>query len=325
MSPPLFGARLNGANLTGADLLSANLTRASLTLADVDPNLLTWLPRDADRTRTSVLLDHANLDGTILHEANLTSAYVRFANITHADPARANLSQVHLNGTLIQSSRLWETNLDLAVFGETILANVDLSEAVGLDTVLHLGPSTLGVDTLYRSQGKIPDVFLRRVGLPDPFIDYARSLVGSPIQFYSCFISYSTKDQEFAERLHADLQSRGVRCWFAPEDMKIGDKTLDSIDQSIRLHDKLLLVLSQHSVASGWVEDEVTKAFAEERRRKQTVLFPIRIDDAVMGTEEAWAVKIRDNRHIGDFREWKNHDGYQRGLKRLLRDLKAGS
>ena len=35
---------------------------------------------------------------------------------------------------------------------------------------------------------------------------------------------YSSQDQAFAERLHADLQSKGVHCWFAPEDMKIGDK-----------------------------------------------------------------------------------------------------
>ena len=47
-----------------------------------------------------------------------------------------------------------------------------------------------------------------------------RALVAamSPIEFYSCFISYSSKDEEFAKRLHADLQSNGVRCWFAPEE-----------------------------------------------------------------------------------------------------------
>ena len=71
----------------------------------------------------------------------------------------------------------------------------------------HEGPSTIGVDTIYRSQGKIPEVFLRGAGLPDEFIDYIGSLVGRPIQFYSCFISYAGEDQEFAERLHDDLQA----------------------------------------------------------------------------------------------------------------------
>src|SRR3954471_1936323 len=128
------------------------------------------------------------------------------------------------------------------------------------------------------------------------------------------FISYSSKDQEFADRLHADLQNKGVRCWFALHDMPIGAKIIDAIDEAIRLRDKVLLILSEHSIVSDWVEDEVTKAFAEERSRKQTVLFPIRIDDAVMDTNEAWARKLRDSRHIGDFSRWKDHDSYKKGL-----------
>jgi hypothetical protein len=86
--------------------------------------------------------------------------------------------------------------------------------------------------------------------------------------------------------------------------LPIGAKTWDAIDEAIRLRDKLLLILSENSIASDWVEDEVTKAFAEERRREQLVLFPVRIDDAVMATPEPWARKLRDQRNIGDFRKW---------------------
>src|SRR4051794_18932576 len=104
--------------------------------------------------------------------------------------------------------------------------------------------------------------------------------------------------------------------------MPIGAKILDAIDKEIRLRDKLLLVLSDHAIASEWVEDKVTAAFEEERQRKQTVLFPIRIDDAVFGTSEIWAGKLRANRNIGDFRRWKDHDSYNKSLERLLRDLR---
>jgi hypothetical protein len=139
----------------------------------------------------------------------------------------------------------------------------------------------------------------------------------------SCFISYSGKDQAFAERLHADLQNKGVRCWFAPRDLPIGAKTWDAIDEAIRFTDKLLLILSKASIASEWVEDEVNKAYAEERSRKEVVLFPIRIDNAVISTGEPWTVKLRDQRNIGDFRKWKKPIEYQKSLDRLLRDLKA--
>ena len=97
----------------------------------------------------------------------------------------------------------------------------------------------------------------------------------------SCFINYSTKDQEFADRLHADLQNKGVRCWFAPRDMRTGDKILDTVGDAIRLRDKVLIILSENSVNSKWVEREVKAALDEEDQNKRTVLFPIRIDNAV--------------------------------------------
>ncbi len=83
-----------------------------------------------------------------------------------------------------------------------------------------------------------------------------------------------------------------------------------------------MLILSKKSIESDWVEKEVETAFEEERRRKETVLFPIRLDNKVMETNEAWAADIRRTRNIGDFRNWKDHDAYQKAFERLIRDLK---
>jgi hypothetical protein len=164
------------------------------------------------------------------------------------------------------------------VLHETVLVDLNLDSVVGLERCYQGGPSFIDHRTLQKS-GSLPISFLRGVGLPEPLIEYLPALLKQAIQHYSCFISYSTKDQEFAERIHADLQNKGVRCWFAPHDMPIGGKILDEIDAAIRLRDKLLLILSEHSIKSDWVEDEVTKAFEEERNRGQIVLFPIRLDD----------------------------------------------
>jgi len=59
-----------------------------------------------------------------------------------------------------------------------------------------------------------------------------------------------------------------------------------------------------------------------ERRERRAVLFPIRLDPAVMDTSKGWAADIRRTRHIGDFSAWKQHDDYQESFARLLRDLK---
>jgi hypothetical protein len=217
---------------------------------------------------------------------------------------------------------LSNANVTGATLHETIFADVALIGVIGLEKCTHMGPSTIDHRTLQKSN-PLPLTFLRGVGLPDALIEYLPSLSNKAIQYYSCFISYSVKDDEFVHRIHADLQNTGVRCWFAPHDMPIGGKILDEIDSAIRLRDKVLLILSEHSIKSDWVEDEVSKGFAEERKRGEIVLFPVRLDDAVMDTSEPWAVKLRDQRHIGDFRRWKDHDRYKASFERVLRDLKC--
>ncbi|HLG15635.1 MAG TPA: TIR domain-containing protein [Blastocatellia bacterium] len=65
------------------------------------------------------------------------------------------------------------------------------------------------------------------------------------------------------------------------------------------------LILSADSIESSWIEREVRAALEKEESRKQTVLFPIRLDDSVMDCDKAWAVDIRRTRQIGDFTSGK--------------------
>jgi len=89
------------------------------------------------------------------------------------------------------------------------------------------------------------------------------------------------------------------------------------------IHDQLLLILSEHSVQSDWVEPEVEHALDLERERKKISLFPVRIDDAIMESSTGWAGNVKRQRHIGDFTQSKQHDTYQAAFDRLVRDLKA--
>jgi hypothetical protein len=82
-------------------------------------------------------------------------------------------------------------------------------------------------------------------------------------------------------------------------------------------------VLSERSVASQWVEQEVETVLEKERKENRIILFPIRLDNTVMEMDGGWPSLIRNTRHIGDFTSWKNHDAYLQALERLLGDLKA--
>lgn len=331
----LFNASLNNARLEKADLTEAHVgggyaEGASFREANLS-GATVYGADDADFTYADLTganlseshFRHAKFEGVRLNRSSLARADFEGADLTEADLTEANLSEAQFLLTILASARLTGADFSDATFGRTILAHLDLGTVKGLETVYHTGPSTIGVDTLVLSQGKVPEVFLQGCGVPDTFITYAASLIGRPIQFYSCFISYSSKDQAFAERLYNDLQAKGVRCWFAPEDMKIGDEIRSRIDQEIRLYDRLLLILSEASVQSEWVKDEVETAFEKERVQKRTVLFPVRLDDAINKTEQAWAAKLRRQRHIGDMSQWSDPESYQRAFDRLLRDLQA--
>src|SRR5882757_326767 len=82
------------------------------------------------------------------------------------------------------------------------------------------------------------------------------------------------------------------------------------------MSDKLLLILSEHSVRSPWVETEVETAFSKEHKTGKLALFPVKLDNTVEETEQVWAADIQRTRHIGDFTRWKEHDEYQKGLNR---------
>jgi len=295
---------LEDANLRGADLRGVNL---------------------ADATLRGAHLQQANLGNAEVIGVGKCPANLRRANFSKANLISVSLDGADLRGASFEGADLNAASLHDVILLHTIFGDTNLSQASGLETCNHLGPCILDHATISKS-GQLPLAFLRGCGLPDNLITYIPSLLNQPIQFYSCFISYSTEDQEFADRLHADLQDKGVRCWFAPEDLKIGEHFRNRIDESIRLHDKLLIILSENSIQSPWVATEVESAFEREHRKKdKPVLFPIRLDDSVTKTEQAWAADIRRTRHIGDFTNWRDHDTYQKAFQRLLRDLKADS
>jgi Pentapeptide repeats (8 copies)/TIR domain len=223
-----FEADLSKADLSKADLSKANLRSAKLTNTNLsEANLSEAVLIEAVGAKTNLRLANlseadlrkADLLAANLYGANLVGANLYGADLTGADLNGANLTGANLSGADLTGADLTEAILLFTVFGGT-----HLIDAQGLDKCRHEGPSIVDFQTL-KNSGPLPLAFLRGAGLPDNLIDYLPSLLKQAIQLYSCFISYSSKDDAFAERLHADLQNKGVRCWFAPHDMPIGAKS----------------------------------------------------------------------------------------------------
>lgn len=139
----------------------------------------------------------------------------------------------------------------------------------------------------------------------------------------SCFISYSSENQVFAEKLHADLIANDCEAWFAPESLRMGDRFQEGIEDAIRQYDKVIVVVSEASLKSRWVEREVLAARDREDTENRAVLIPIKIDDSIAKAKQPWAAEFRRIRQIGDFTKWMDADAHHRALARLLRDLKT--
>jgi hypothetical protein len=272
---------------------------------------------------SGAMVNRLSLNQINFSEVDLSGASIIETKLNYASFHNANLIEAKLIETTLVGADLRGVDFGYAELAVVTFGNNDLSTARGLHTVLHRGTSTIDVVTIYRSGKNIPTDFLRGCGVPDALIARITVLVEAeqPKQFHSCFISYSTKDQKFAEKLYSDLLKSGIQCWFAPEDMKIGDKINSRIDESIWAYDKLLLVLSENSVSSQWVEKEVGTALDREAKENRMILLPIRLDGAVMDVIAGWPADIRRLRIIGDFQHWRDDSIYQKSFQRLLRDL----
>jgi TIR domain/Pentapeptide repeats (8 copies) len=251
-------------------------------------------------------------------------------DISQANLAMANLAMANLTEANLTRAALTGANLSQVVLAGTVFADTPLTTVLALETCSHRGSSILDHRTLAKS-GPLPLAFLRGCGLPESLIEYLPSLLGETVQFYSCFISYSSADEAFCRRLHEHLQNAGLRVWFAPYDVQGGRKIHEQIDQAIRVYDKLLLVLSPHSMQSPWVEFEIRRARRREVAEHRRLLFPVRLVEyeAIKAwecidadTAKDLATEIREY-YIPDFTAWKDHDAFEAAVSRLLRDLKA--
>jgi len=150
----LINKRLKGIQLTNANLLRAKLIGANLSSGNLSRS------RFSNADLSGVDLSNSDIHGAVMQEADLNNATLFGTNLASVDLSRANLSRAYLNRTKIEGA-----NFKYVIVSSTTFANTDLSGAINLDTVNTRYSSTIGIDTLYRSKGNIPEVFLRGCGV----------------------------------------------------------------------------------------------------------------------------------------------------------------
>jgi hypothetical protein len=339
VTPDLREAYLFGRDLSGADLRHAELEKAQFqqaTLQNVNlRGASCYMANFFNADMAGADLQVSTLSGGHFGGANLTKANLSKAPLNNANLARANLSNASLVGTNLEFADLSNAilsgaDLTTAKLWETNFAAADLSRAIGLEDCQHGGPSIIDHRTIQRS-GRLPESFLKGCGLPDLLIKYIPSIFTGPIQFYSCFISYSHDNEMFAHNLFTQLQKRGVRCWLGVHQILPGDDIREQIDRAIRLWDKVLLCCSEISLNSYWVNSEIDKALSKEERlwkergQKILALIPLNLDNYLFRWQNSRA-SVLTGRHAEDLVGWdQDPDKLARALIRVERALRLAA
>jgi len=287
---------LSGANLSGANLSEANLSDANLF--------------------------GANLSGTNLSGANMRRAYLVGANLSETDLSETDLSEANLSRANLANTIFLRTQLEATIFGLT-----DLSTAKGLGSVEVSSACVIDFPTL-RASKNLPKEFMTKLGVPDLLIEYLPDFYNPALMIYPAFLSHSWADKEFVRKLYGALTELGVTAWLDEKKMKPGDNIHDSINEGIKHYDKMILVCSERSLNSWWVEKELEKVYEKERdmqkerSKKFRLVIPIRIDDHILHRKDGILTTVR-NSMIGDFTKWQDETEFEKAVKELVTALNA--
>ena len=322
----LSGASLNRAHLAGACLKGADLRGADLSYADLSYTDLTGANLSGAELREADL-SWADLSGACLSDAHLTGSLLDVANLTGADLRRASLVRTRLERTMFG-----EGILEMTLFGDC-----DLSQVLGLETMRHVGPSIIGLDTLARSRGLIPLEFLRQAGVAEPFIALQEQFHYGPesgaldspqtFPFLRTLLVGSVNDDDFIRGLEADLKAAGHLCWrLAVDDEAVfAEDENESLLNRFIYYDQLALICSDSSLGSpyGWRSfEQIMRERGGDGGSSGRLALPVAVtlDDRIFQSRESLCADIIKGPLI-DLRNYGEPDRYQSGLADLIASL----
>ena len=323
----LQGANLDGVKMSAADLRNADLSESSLRNANLSLSAL-----------SSINLSKADLTDTNLLSVDLTNANLAHAKMQGVDLRGADLSGANLQGVDLSGANLYRANLYRAILHDanltdatcrsTVFVDVDLSTVSGLETVQHEGPSSLGIDTLFKSKGVIPASFLRGCGVPETLIAYLDAHPMSALDKLQCFVSHSTVDQDFAKTLDEKLNDHGIRCWLYQRDMNPKEGPREGMRRGFDDSDVMLLCCSKDSLGSQYVYEEIGMALDKEGELfKQNgvptnIMVVLDLDGFIFSPDCHHALRSQIRAHqIIDFKAFKIESKFTFALEQLLRHL----
>jgi hypothetical protein len=314
------------------DLSDADLSKVDLSMADLSDALLSRVDLSIARlfqvNLSRTLLSETNFLLANLAESNMTEARLYFTNLNAADLTKGNLSNTTLAGTNFHHTALIEVNFTGASMISAIIVNCDLSQCIGLESIKHFGPSSVGIDTLVKSfrgaRNRLTpelELFFLNAGVPKELLDALPAILAE-VKYCSCFIAYGQPDLAFAGRLAKDLIARGVSCWLYDMDATPGKRVWGEITQRRREAEKMIVLCSAKSL----IRDGVLKEIEEQIDEEPNKIVPISLDDT--WRQDGFVIRRGKREDLKTFlldrtyADFSDESKYNDSLKRLLKGIR---
>lgn len=96
------------------------------------------------------------------------------------------------------------------------------------------------------------------------------------------FISYSCKDKKIVKSFAENLEKNSIEIWFDEWSLHAGENIISSVESGISKSDFLLLMLSDNSLNSGWVDKEWKNKYHLEVKSGNVKVIVIRIHECAV-------------------------------------------
>jgi hypothetical protein len=332
----LAHANLSRAKLVSSDLSSAYLQGADLSFADLSnaklQNAFFWMTLLHSTKLFRADLSEIKVIASAFFVADLREAKFVGSRLTEVCFDSSSLGDADFTGSSLMFVRFLQAGMDNVrmqdvILGDSSICTCNLSHCVGLESVIHYAPSSIGIDTLIYSflhagNRFTPEMesFFLGAGVPKQLLEKIPEIIAKT-KYYSCFVAYGEPDRQFAENLKKNLTAKGVTCWVYSMDSTPGEQTWREIGQIRREAEKMIVLCS----ARALIRDGVLKEIEEQIDDEQDKIVPISLDN--LWRADGFHVR-RASRDLKPFLMERNYadfsdpSKYDESLNRLLIAIK---
>ncbi|HAW49991.1 TPA: hypothetical protein DCX16_03465 [bacterium] len=133
------------------------------------------------------------------------------------------------------------------------------------------------------------------------------------------FISHSSLDHDFVEQLAQRLKSDNVDVWIDDWMINVGDSIIQKINEGLEDSSFFIIVISENSINSDWVQQELKAAFMKQMTKRDIKILPVLID-----LDPSKLPPLLSNIYSARFSKNEiNHKEYQKLLQPIKEKAKA--